>query len=35
MLKFRSMVLNAEQMGTGLYNYKNDPRVTKLGRFSA
>lgn len=33
MLKFRSMVQNAEQMGTGLFNYENDPRVTKLGRF--
>lgn len=33
MLKFRSMVMNAEQMGTGLFNYENDPRVTKVGRF--
>lgn len=33
MLKFRSMVVNAEQMGTGLFNYENDPRVTKVGRF--
>lgn len=33
MLKFRSMVVNAEQMGTGLFNYANDPRVTKVGRF--
>ncbi len=33
MLKFRSMVVNAEQMGTGLFNYENDPRVTKAGRF--
>lgn len=32
MLKFRSMVVNAEQMGTGLFNYENDPRVTKVGR---
>lgn len=32
MLKFRSMVVNAEQMGTGLFNYANDPRVTKVGR---
>ena len=32
MLKFRSMVVNAEKMGTGLFNYKNDPRVTKVGR---
>ncbi|MBP3453513.1 MAG: sugar transferase [Clostridia bacterium] len=33
MLKFRSMVVNAEYMGTGLFNYENDPRVTKVGRF--
>ena len=33
MLKFRSMVVNAEKMGTGLFNYQDDPRVTKVGRF--
>ena len=33
MLKFRSMVVNAEQMAAGLFNYENDPRVTKVGRF--
>lgn len=33
MLKFRSMIVNAENMGTGLFNYKNDPRVTRVGRF--
>lgn len=33
MLKFRSMVVNAEQTGAGLFNYENDPRVTKVGRF--
>lgn len=33
MMKFRSMVVNAESMGTGLFNYENDPRVTKVGRF--
>ena len=33
MLKFRSMFVNAEQMGAGLFNYQNDPRVTKVGRF--
>lgn len=33
MYKFRSMVVNAESMGTGLFNYENDPRVTKVGRF--
>lgn len=30
--KFRSMVVGAEQMGTGLFNYENDPRVTRVGR---
>ena len=33
MLKFRSMVVNAETMGAGLFNYENDQRVTKVGRF--
>ena len=33
MYKFRSMVVNAEHMGAGLFNYENDPRVTKVGRF--
>ena len=33
MLKFRTMVVNAEKMGSGLFNYVNDPRVTKVGRF--
>ncbi len=33
MLKFRSMVVNAESMGAGPFNYENDPRVTKVGRF--
>lgn len=32
MYKFRSMVVNAEKMGAGLFNYENDPRVTKIGR---
>ena len=32
MLKFRSMVMNAEKTGAGLFNYENDPRVTKVGR---
>lgn len=32
MYKFRSMIVNAEKIGTGLFNYKNDPRVTKVGR---
>lgn len=33
MLKFRSMVVDAEKQGAGLFNYENDPRVTKVGRF--
>ncbi len=33
MFKFRSMVENAETMGTGLYNYEDDPRVTRVGQF--
>ena len=33
MLKFRSMVVDAEKQGTGLFNYEDDPRVTKVGRF--
>lgn len=33
MYKFRSMVVNAEKMGAGLFNYANDPRVTKVGNF--
>ena len=33
MLKFRSMVVNAEKQGTGLFSYDNDPRVTKVGAF--
>lgn len=33
MYKFRTMVEGAEHKGTGLFNYENDPRVTKVGRF--
>ena len=33
MWKFRSMVVNAEQMGAGLFSYANDPRVTRVGAF--
>ena len=32
-LKFRSMVQNAEHTGSGVYSDKNDARVTKVGRF--
>lgn len=33
MLKFRTMVPNAQNMGTGVYSFKDDPRITKVGRF--
>lgn len=33
MYKFRTMIENAEQMGTGLFNYADDFRVTSVGRF--
>ena len=33
MLKFRSMCVGAEKLGTGLFSYDNDPRVTKVGAF--
>ena len=33
-LKFRTMVVNAEHIGAGvMINEKNDPRITKIGRF--
>ena len=31
MWKYRSMVVNAENMGSGLFSYDNDPRITKAG----
>ncbi|WP_287621082.1 sugar transferase [Parabacteroides sp.] len=31
--KFRSMVVGAEKQGTGVYSYKGDVRITKVGRF--
>lgn len=31
-LKLRSMCVGAEQKGSGQYSYKNDPRVTKVGK---
>ena len=33
MWKFRSMVVNAENMASGLFSYDNDPRITKSGAF--
>ncbi len=32
MMKFRSMVVNAEHTGSGVYSDNTDPRVTKVGR---
>ena len=32
MLKFRTMIVNAEKQGTGAYSFQNDPRITKIGR---
>lgn len=32
-LKFRSMCVGAEQMGSGVYSGKGDSRVTKVGKF--
>ena len=31
--KFRSMVVGAEKMGTGVYSKKGDNRVTRVGKF--
>jgi lipopolysaccharide/colanic/teichoic acid biosynthesis glycosyltransferase len=31
--KFRSMVVGAEKQGSGVYSYKGDSRITKVGRF--
>lgn len=31
MLKFRTMIVNAEQQGTGAYSFNSDPRITKVG----
>lgn len=33
MWKYRSMVVNAEKMGSGLFSYDNDPRITRVGAF--
>lgn len=30
--KFRSMCVGAEQQGTGVYSYKGDSRITRVGR---
>lgn len=31
--KFRSMCIGAEKLGTGLFNFKNDSRITRIGNF--
>ena len=33
MYKFRSMILNAEHTGSGVYSEADDDRVTRVGRF--
>lgn len=33
MFKFRTMVVNAEKMGTGLFSYSDDFRVTRIGKY--
>ena len=33
MYKFRSMVVNAQNMGTGVYCFAGDPRITRVGGF--
>jgi lipopolysaccharide/colanic/teichoic acid biosynthesis glycosyltransferase len=33
MWKYRSMVENAENIGSGLFSYDDDPRITKVGAF--
>ena len=30
--KFRSMCVGAEKQGTGVYSYKGDSRITRVGR---
>lgn len=33
MYKFRSMIVNAQSIGTGVYSFTGDPRITRVGRF--
>ncbi|HXW54720.1 MAG TPA: sugar transferase [Candidatus Cybelea sp.] len=33
MLKFRTMIRNAERVGSGFYVSRSDPRITRVGRF--
>jgi lipopolysaccharide/colanic/teichoic acid biosynthesis glycosyltransferase len=32
LIKFRSMILNAQNIGTGLYSYSDDERITSFGK---
>lgn len=32
MYKFRTMIPNAQNVGTGIYSFADDPRITKIGR---
>ncbi|MDI3472461.1 MAG: hypothetical protein PWQ48_742 [Thermotogaceae bacterium] len=31
--KFRTMIENAEKIGSGLFTHENDPRITRVGKF--
>ena len=33
MFKFRTMVMNAERSGTGLFSYSDDSRITRIGKY--
>lgn len=33
MYKFRTMVPGAQNMGTGVYSFADDPRITRVGKF--
>lgn len=33
MYKFRTMVSGAQNMGTGVYSFEGDPRITRVGKF--
>ena len=33
LIKFRSMIVNAQNLGTGLYSYSDDNRITIFGKF--
>ncbi len=33
MFKFRTMVMNAERIGTGLFSYSDDSRITRIGKY--